>query len=88
MACENFLDKSVREINLLYLERADTKYMETHDQHSADTTDTLQKAGLIDTMPEDHQTGSGERIIYQYDSELKHWDYKMKITGAGAKNEK
>ncbi len=78
--CSNFLTKATREINLMYLEQADQKYIQDYpDEKSAKTPERLLETGYIDFIPTDYQQyeDKGYGIIYRYNDDIKRFDYKM-----------
>lgn len=78
--CTNFLAKAIREINLLYLEEADKKYItDFPDEVSAQTPEKLFKTGYINFIPTDYQQYEGEDygIIYRFNPDIGRFDYEM-----------
>ena len=78
--CSNFLTKATREINLMYLEQADVKYIwDNPDETSAQSPEKLYEAWYIDFIPTDYQQYDDKDygIIYRYNDEIKRFDYKM-----------
>jgi len=81
--CTNYLAKAIREINLMYIEEADAKYVRDNPgEVSAMTPEKLQEAWYIDFLPSDYQQypDEGYGIIYKYDSEIGRFDYEMDYT--------
>ena len=78
--CTNFLTKAIREINLMYLEEADAKYIIDHPgEISAMTPQALFDTGYINFIPTDYQQykEEGYGIIYIYNPKIGRFDYKM-----------
>lgn len=74
--CGNFLNKSIRELNVHYLEEANKKYAEKFGKNSSFPKDLL-NAWFIDYIPVDYQQEKDYGIIYFYNSEIWVYDYKM-----------
>ena len=78
--CSNFLAKAIREINLLYLEQADARYVLDHPgEDSAITPEKLFSEKYINFIPTDYQQYEDEEygIIYKYNPDIKRFDYEM-----------
>ncbi len=77
--CTNYLLRSIREINLLYLEQAWERYLWDAPTAEDISPDILLKKGYIDIIPQDFQkyTDSDRGIIYFYDPNIQGFDYKM-----------
>jgi TPR repeat protein len=78
--CTNFLTKAIREINLMYLEEADVRYVwDNPDEISAMNPQRLLESGYINFIPTDYQQYEWEEygIIYKYSKDTKRFDYKM-----------
>ena len=78
--CLNFLGKATREINLMYLEAADAKYISDNPSEvSAGSPEVLLEQKYISFIPTDYQqyTDTGEGIIYSYNPEIGRFDYQM-----------
>lgn len=77
--CKNYVNKAVRELNLMYIEAGDKKYQQTHDIDTKRTAKDLFKMGYIDFLPIDYQQYKGKDygIIYEYNPDLKRFDYDM-----------
>lgn len=78
--CTNFLAKAIREINLMYLEEADSRYVSDNpDEISAMTTEKLLESWYINFIPTDYQQYEWEAygIIYEYNNEIGRFDYDM-----------
>jgi len=76
-SCENFLNKATRELNLNYIQNAYNKYILNWDNEEVNTPEELFDKKYIDFIPTDYQQEKNQWIIYFYDDELKHFDYKM-----------
>lgn len=76
--CSTYLNKAVREINLSYIEQADTRYLQDKKEH-APTPKILLEQKYIDYNPIDFQqdTKNKQGIEYYYSIETKNWDYRM-----------
>ena len=76
--CTTFLNKAIRELNLLYLERADANYFKDKGKHAMTPQDLLD-GKYIEVIPKDFQRDEKEKseMIYFYNEETKHWDNKM-----------
>ena len=78
--CTNFLAKAIREINLMYIEQADEKYVLDHpDEVSAMTPGKLYEEGYINFIPTDYQQYEDRDygIIYRYNEDIGRFDYEM-----------
>lgn len=75
-SCGTFLNKSIRELNVFYLENANQKYKEKFGKNSSFPKDLL-KAWFIDYIPVDYQQEKDYWIIYFFDEKLGIYDYKM-----------
>lgn len=78
--CTNFLAKSIREINLMYLENADIKYINDNPSEvSAMTPEKLLENWYITFIPTDYQQYEDENygIVYRYSSAIGRFDYEM-----------
>lgn len=78
--CSNYLSKAIRELNLMYIEQADARYVQDNpDEISAYTPEELFKLEYIDFIPTDYQQypEDGYGIIYKYDEKIGRFDYKM-----------
>ncbi len=78
--CSNFLVKAIREINLLYLEQADERYIQNNPEEvSAITPQVLLDGWYINFIPTDYQQYSDKDygIIYKYNDDIETFDYEM-----------
>jgi len=81
--CTNYLAKAVREINLMYIESADTQYiLDNPNEGSAKTPEKLFELWYIDFIPTDYQQYQDEwyGIVYRYNDEIQNFDYEMDYT--------
>ncbi|NDK19904.1 hypothetical protein GW819_03610 [Candidatus Gracilibacteria bacterium] len=76
--CSTYLNKAVREMNLSYLEQADSKYFQDKKEHAPVPTILLQNK-YIDYNPIDFQQDPKNKqgIEYFYSSDNNAWDYRM-----------
>ena len=72
--CENYLNKAVRELNLIYIENANSAYKNKFKK-SAKTAEELLKKWFIWFLPTDPQSKPDHKIYYKYDEDLKRFDY-------------
>ena len=78
--CLNFLWKAIRELNLIYIEAADRRYIQDNPSEvSAWNPELLLEKGYINFIPTDYQQYADEwnGIIYEYNPEIKRFDYIM-----------
>ncbi len=76
--CSNYLTKAIRELALLYLEEADTKYIaDFPDELSAMTPERLFELWYINYIPRDYQQYEDYGIRYLYSEESGRFDYEM-----------
>ena len=73
--CEHFLNKAIRELNLIYIENANKQYFKKYSKNATDAEE-LQKKWFIKFLPTDPQTDIGHKIKYFYNDEIKRFDYK------------
>ena len=75
--CSSYLDKSVRELNLKFIQDADALYFKKTGKH-ARTAQELVDLGVIKYLPRDYQKQDAEyEIIYVYDPVAQAWDFEM-----------
>lgn len=74
--CWNFLNKSIRELNIYYLDEANKKYKENFWKNSEFPKDLL-NAWFIDYIPVDYQQYEDYWIIYFFNNDVNYYDYKM-----------
>ena len=78
--CTNYLAKAIREINLMYIENADAKYVaDNPTEISAQTPKKLFENWYIDFIPTDYQQYADRWywIVYKYSEETGRFDYEM-----------
>ncbi len=75
-SCWNYLNKSIRELNLEYIEKADKKYFQKYWKHSKNAKELYQK-WFIDYIPLDYQQYDDYSIIYEFNPETWFYDYVM-----------
>ncbi len=73
--CTSYINKSVREINLHYIELADAKYRLEHNNEPSENAKQLFDDGYIDYLPRDFQQYEDYEIIYEYNDETDRYDY-------------
>lgn len=76
--CVNYINKSVRELNLAYIEKADSIYFEKNKKHSENAKQLFDEK-YIDYLPKDFQQYDSYWIIYFYNEEINQYDYKMGV---------
>lgn len=74
--CVNYINKSVREINLYYIEQANKKY-KVDKWADAENAKILFDAWYIDYLPVDFQKSGKSFIIYKFDKETGNFDYEL-----------
>lgn len=74
--CHNYINKAIRELNLEYIERAETKYLNDKAKHSLSAKE-LYEQKYLEYLPVDFQQYKDYWIIYFYNKEIKNYDYKM-----------
>lgn len=76
--CTNYLHKAIRELNLLYIEWGNAQFEKNHpDGLPARNAQALYQEGYINFLPTDYQQYEDQWIIYQYNYDLKRYDYEM-----------
>jgi hypothetical protein len=75
--CINYVNKAIRELNLVYIENWNEKYKQSHSWISARNAKILFDQKYIDFLPTDFQQYKTYWIIYQYNDEIKTFDYDM-----------
>jgi len=73
--CEHYLNKAVRELNLIYIEIANNEFEKKYNKPAKDATELLEKK-FISLIPEDPQSREDNTIEYFYNEDLKHFDYR------------
>ena len=74
-SCQNFVNKAVRELNLLYLELANKQYISDNWGIPAKDWEELLEAWYIDYNPIDFQQFETYGIRYDYNDETGNFDY-------------
>ncbi len=74
--CISYINKSVREINLYYIEQANKKY-KVDKLTNATNAKVLFDAGYIDYLPVDFQKSWDNFIIYKFDDKTWNFDYEL-----------
>jgi hypothetical protein len=74
--CWNYLNKAIRELNLKYIENADKKYFKKYWKHSINALE-LYKKWFIKYLPIDYQQYKNYWIIYEFDKDTWHYNYKL-----------
>jgi len=73
--CESFLNKAIRELNLIYIEWANKAYFKKYSKNAEDAWELLKK-WFINFLPNDPQSKPDHKIKYFYNEEIKRFDYK------------
>ncbi len=75
--CSSYFDKSVREMNLKYLQDADERFFADVKDHAINAKELFDKK-YIPYLPRDYQKQSEEfEVIYFYNRKIKNWDFEM-----------
>jgi len=74
--CSNYIKKATRELNLYYIEQANKKYKKDIGKNAKNAKELYEK-WYIKFLPTDYQQEKDYWIIYEYDKDLGHFDYKM-----------
>ncbi|MFK7780380.1 MAG: hypothetical protein QM490_04475 [Candidatus Gracilibacteria bacterium] len=74
--CGNYLNKAIREINLEYIERANKIYEEKNGEPSINAKELFDD-GYMDYLPVDFQQYEDYGIIYEYNTDIGNYDYRM-----------
>ena len=75
--CRNYIHKSIREINLIYIENANERFKKDHNWFTARNAKWLFEEWYIKFLPTDYQQYSDYGMIYEYNEEIKRFDYQM-----------
>lgn len=75
--CVNYMNKSVREINLYYIEQANKKYFKDK-WVNAKNAKILFDEWYIDYLPVDFQKSWDNFIIYQFNEDTWNFDYELR----------
>jgi len=73
--CEHFLNKAIRELNLIYLESANKRFLKRFSKNALNAKQLLEK-WMINFIPTDPQSKKDHIIKYYYNDEIKRFDYK------------
>ncbi len=73
--CVSYINKAVREINLYYLEQADTKYRAENNGTPSQDAKQLFQDKYIDYLPRDFQRYDDYEVIYEYSEDTDRYDY-------------
>jgi len=74
--CQNYINKSIRELNLEYIERAEQKFLDKEWMNSVSAQELFDK-WYINYLPVDFQQYKDYGIIYYYNNDIKNYDYRM-----------
>jgi hypothetical protein len=74
-SCQNYVNKAVRELNLLYLELANKRFISENEWVSATDGEQLLEEWYIDYNPVDFQQYEDYGIRYDYNEETGNFDY-------------
>lgn len=75
--CSNYVNKTIREINLLYIEKANEKFKQKNNGLSARNAQALFEEWYLEFLPTDFQQYGDYGIIYQYNPDTQKFDYEM-----------
>ena len=75
--CSNYVNKSVRELNLHYIESANELFKKDNSWVSATNAKVLYDKKYIDYLPIDFQQYEDYWIIYEYNKDTNNFDYDM-----------
>lgn len=75
--CSNFVNKAIRELNLMYIEEGNKNFEKDHNNLPSHHAKALFEEGYIDFLPTDFQQYKDYGIIYKYNYETKNYDYEM-----------
>lgn len=76
-SCSTYINKSIREINLSYIETANEKYKNDNNWVSSKNAKELFDQWYIKFIPTDFQQYEDHWIIYEYNEDTKNYDYTM-----------
>lgn len=74
--CANYINKSIRELNLEYIERWNQKFFLNNKTNSINAKELFDKS-YIDFLPTDFQQNKDYWIIYIYNKDTWKYDYDM-----------
>lgn len=75
--CPNYVNKSIREVNLHYIEEANEKYKIDNDWKNSLHAKELFDKKYIEYLPIDYQQYEDYGIVYRFDKEVWNYDYWM-----------
>lgn len=76
--CANFVNKAIRELNLMYIEAWNKKFVEKNPNGlPARHAKALFEEWYIDFLPTDFQQYEDYGIVYKYNYDIKNYDYEM-----------
>ena len=75
--CSNYTNKSIRELNLYYIEQANEKYKKDNLWTSSKNAKVLYDKKYIKYLPIDFQQYEDYWIIYEYNKDTGNFDYNM-----------
>ncbi len=76
--CSNYVNKAIRELNLLYIEQANEKFKEKNNGSSARDAQALYEEWYLNFLPTDFQQYGNYGIIYLLNPETWKFDYEMR----------
>ncbi|MDD2907830.1 MAG: hypothetical protein PHH98_04260 [Candidatus Gracilibacteria bacterium] len=74
--CTNYINKSIRELNLYYIEKNNERYLKDKGENAFDAK-ILFDNGYLDYLPTDFQQSEDYGIIYKFNYDTNHYDYDM-----------
>ncbi len=74
--CSSYFDKSVREMNLKFVQDADKRLFADSGEHAVNAKELFDKK-YITYLPRDYQKQSAGEVIYFYNHKIKNWDFEM-----------
>jgi len=75
--CKNFVNKTIREINLSYIETGNERFKNDNNGNNARNAKALFESWYIDFLPTDNQQYWEYGIIYEYNTEKWAFDYTI-----------
>lgn len=72
--CQQNFGRALREMNLLYVERADKEFFLAKKRHAVDA-DELLRTGFIEILPVDPESSPQQRALYYWDKKVSHWSW-------------
>jgi len=73
--CEHYLNKAVRELNLIYIENSNKQYFKKYNKNASDAEE-LYKKWFINYLPKDPENTKDRPIYYKYNKDYWHFDYQ------------